>query len=66
MLCSLLLLDFFSFTFRYLRGLTERHIFPELIFRGNHRVPRWSFWHPLLLTWLLLLLLALSHWWCRV
>ena len=66
MLCSLLLLDFFSFSFRNLRGLTERHIFPELIFRGNHRVPHWSFWHPLLLTWLLLLLLALCYWWCRV
>ena len=63
MLCSLLLLDFFAF--RNLRGLAERHIFPELIFRGNHFVPRRSFWHPLLLTWLLLLLLVLSHW-CRI
>ena len=65
MLCSLLKLDFF--TFGYLRGLTERHIFPELIFRGNHGVPHRSLWHPLWLAWLLLLLLllVLSRW-CRI
>jgi len=53
-------LDFF--TFGYLRGLTERHIFPELIFRGSHGIPHRSLWHPLLLArLLLLLLLVLSH-----
>ena len=57
MLCSLLLLDFF--TLRNLRGFAERHIFPEqLIFRGNHFVLRRPLRYPLLLTWLLSLLLV--------